>query len=54
MKVYYWCPYLSKLALVKSLLNSCKSLNKKKVFETILLINKNITLNIAGEGNEKN
>ena len=42
MKVYYWSPHLSKVATVKSVLNSCKSLNKKKGFETKII-------NVAGE-----
>ena len=42
MKVYYWSPHLSKVATVKSVLNSCKSLNKEKGFETKII-------NVAGE-----
>jgi len=42
MKVYYWSPHLSKVATVKSVLNSCKSLNKKKGFDTKII-------NVAGE-----
>ncbi len=42
MKVYYWSPHLSKVATVKSVLNSCKSLNKKKGFEAKII-------NVIGE-----
>ena len=42
MKVYYWSPHLSKVATVKSVLNSCKSLNKKKGLEAKII-------NVIGE-----
>jgi len=42
MKVYYWSPHLSKVATVKAVFNSCKSLNKKKNFEAKII-------NVIGE-----
>jgi glycosyltransferase involved in cell wall biosynthesis len=37
MKVYYWSPHLSKVATVKSVFNSCKSLSKKKGYEAKII-----------------
>ncbi len=42
MKVYYWSPHLSKVATVKSVFNSCKSLNKKKGYNAKII-------NVIGE-----
>jgi glycosyltransferase involved in cell wall biosynthesis len=41
MKVYYWSPHLSKVATVKAVFNSCKSLNAKGIEAKII--------NVAGE-----
>ena len=41
MKVYYWSPHLSKVATVKAVLNSCKSLTSKGINAKII--------NVAGE-----
>lgn len=42
MKVYYWSPHLSKVATVKSVFNSCKSLNQKKPYNGKII-------NVVGE-----
>ena len=42
MKVYYWSPHLSKVATVKSVFNSCKSLNKKRGYRAKII-------NVIGE-----
>jgi glycosyltransferase involved in cell wall biosynthesis len=42
MKIYYWSPHLSKVATVKSVFNSCKSLNLEKGYETKII-------NVIGE-----
>jgi len=46
MKIYYWSPHLSnKVATVKAVLNSCKSLNNKKGFDAKII-------NVIGEWDE--
>lgn len=37
MKVYYWSPHLSKVATVKSVFNSCKSINQKKLYNAKII-----------------
>lgn len=47
MNLYYWCPFIDKVATVKAVLNSAKSVNKfsKKLHEPIIL-------NVIGEWDE--
>ena len=48
MKIYYWCPFIGKVATISAVINSIKSLNKfsKNQFKPSIL-------NVVGEWNEK-
>ena len=32
MKIYYWCPFLTNIATIKSVIKSAKSINKYNEF----------------------
>jgi len=48
IKVMYWCPFISKVATVKSVINSAVSLKKfsKEKYKPLIL-------NVVGEWNKK-
>ncbi len=46
MKIYYWCPYLTNIATIKSVLRSAKSISKNNKLKNI---NEVVILNSSGE-----
>ena len=46
MKIYYWCPYLTNIATIKSVLRSAKSISQNNKTNNI---NKVAILNSSGE-----